>query len=395
MRTGSENAHWETSRCHDCIFFVARCLFSSLVHTSQHTAVIKVIFILEITMRLLFSASIAIAVFSLAFPYFEKWRDDSFYVPLHRSKQELQALGACSGNVTVEHSAETLKRLQATTPDGRVPVGKVTLSYISTLCNDNGGGDKEHVVLIHPTGVSSLYFTRNYLGEDPLWTLLQNAGYDITAVDLRGHGQSEVTEGPYSIELLGADVAALVREKFPNSKVHCHGVSAGLGTCMAFTAYDSDIVKTLTGSGFLFDRSGPGVAAYVFSRLIVIRLLGLAVLSVMSELAMKVAQPGVFYDLIRHTRPEGFAALSSGWLAFNITRELPQWTTPTLIMVPEFDEALGHTRALTDGEINMMPDGLGSVISFPGYSHVMLFEKGGPAKSFKVVDDFMKKAVAA
>ncbi len=55
---------------------------------------------------------------------------------------------------------------------------------------------------------------------------LVEAGYRVLRYDSRGHGQSEVTAGPYSIEMLAADAVGLM-DALSLDKVHFCGLSMG------------------------------------------------------------------------------------------------------------------------------------------------------------------------
>lgn len=55
---------------------------------------------------------------------------------------------------------------------------------------------------------------------------LVEAGYRVLRYDSRGHGQSTVTEGPYSIEMLAADAVGLM-DSLDLDKVHFCGLSMG------------------------------------------------------------------------------------------------------------------------------------------------------------------------
>lgn len=63
-----------------------------------------------------------------------------------------------------------------------------------------------------------------------MWDLqvpsLVEAGYRVLRYDTRGHGQSSVPEGPYSIELMAADVVGLM-DSLHLGKVHFCGISLG------------------------------------------------------------------------------------------------------------------------------------------------------------------------
>ena len=354
-------------------------------------------------------------------PYALRERDDRYYLPPTRTAQELHELGACAGKTRVQLSNPTLERLGLLEADitsttggtSKLPTGNVELSYITTRCNQKNQNEdttsneetlhqnKEHVLLIHGTGISSMVFTKN-VGDDNndddapiLWDLFRNKGYDVTAVDFRGHGLSEITTGPYTIELIAADLASFVRDVFPGTKFHCYGLSIGFGSCMAMAVYDADLVQTVSGNGFLFDRTNYDMAAYVFSREPIVRMLGMSLIAQIGQIVMKISQPNLLPKWMRHTHMDGYVHTASGWLEFDLTWALPDnMTVPTLYLLPEYDQDIGHTRVLVDREIQMMPAGVGEVIEFPGHSHCMLGEKGGAQKMAEAVLAFFERCDA-
>jgi hypothetical protein len=194
-------------------------------------------------------------------PIVLKWRDDGHPILPIRTKEELAALGVCrSGTTRIQLSPKTIDRLVSSNTEWQQrhhrPADTVLLHYLTTRgpgCDSDWEDDeehddesthsdqssstppttkarrrKDHVLLVHGTGISSMAYTNTYDNENgtddkgksntpSLWNLFRLAGYDVTAVDLRGHGLSELTNGPYSVDLLAADVAALMRELFPPS----------------------------------------------------------------------------------------------------------------------------------------------------------------------------------
>jgi pimeloyl-ACP methyl ester carboxylesterase len=385
-------------------------------------------------------------------PILLKWRDDGHPILPIRTKEELAALGVCrSGTTRIQLSPATIDRLVSTNPEWQQrhyrPVDTVLLHYLTTrgpgcgsdVLDDEGHNEptnadqspptttttstaprrkKDHVLLVHGTGISSMAYTNTYendRGKDDtgssstpsLWNLFRQAGYDVTAVDLRGHGLSEITNGPYSVELLAADVAALIRELFPPSsdsddtaatttsddeRVHCCGLSVGFGVCMALALHEPDLVVTASGNGFLFDRTNRDWKAWLFSRPMVSRFLGMTGIGLFGQVAINVQkQPNLFRHWMKHTHVDGFIATASGWLSFDLSWALPTLQVPTLFLLPQYDQDLGHTVELTRSEIARMPPGMGHLLEFEGHSHCMLGEPGGRDKIASAVLSFIQQ----
>jgi len=77
-----------------------------------------------------------------------------------------------------------------------------------------------------PTVMLSNSLASDFTMWDTQITALVEAGYRVLRYDSRGHGQSAVSEGPYSIELLTADAVGLM-ERLGLEKVHFCGLSMG------------------------------------------------------------------------------------------------------------------------------------------------------------------------
>lgn len=90
-------------------------------------------------------------------------------------------------------------------------------------------GEGPSVILVH--GI-----TESRRSWDPLIPALVDAGYEVTAVDLRGHGESSVT-APFDSMTLGADVAQLAANK---SRPLVIGHSLG-GVVAAICAAQADV----------------------------------------------------------------------------------------------------------------------------------------------------------
>lgn len=68
--------------------------------------------------------------------------------------------------------------------------------------------------------------------------------YTVLRYDHRGHGQSDVVPGPYSIDALADDAAALIRRELGHP-VHFVGLSMGGMTAQAMAARHPDIIQSI------------------------------------------------------------------------------------------------------------------------------------------------------
>jgi 3-oxoadipate enol-lactonase len=96
------------------------------------------------------------------------------------------------------------------------------LAYINTtnLNYQFDGPDQGSVVMLSNSLASDLTMW------DTQVPALVEAGYRVLRYDSRGHGQSAVPKGPYSIELLTSDAVGLM-DAFGLEKVHFCGLSKG------------------------------------------------------------------------------------------------------------------------------------------------------------------------
>jgi 3-oxoadipate enol-lactonase len=105
------------------------------------------------------------------------------------------------------------------------------------------GPEKGTVVMLSNSLASNLFMWDNQI------PALVDAGYKVLRYDTRGHGQSEVPSGPYSIELLEADAVGLM-DVLGLEKVHFCGLSMGgmVGQMLATHYRDRLISLTLSAT---------------------------------------------------------------------------------------------------------------------------------------------------
>lgn len=290
-------------------------------------------------------------LFALGWPKFQFYRDASF----HRKIPDVKLPpNARSGIVTVRHSAATLRYCEDA--QGPLPDVSVTLAYKTTF--DAATCDPgKHVLLVHGTG----------LLQDPYWwtgDMLRAAGEGdmvpfvcprsesksmvdrvqafsgacVTTFDLRGHGHSEVTDGPWSTKLLAADIAAGFKLLHPGQRVHANGLSLGYGVALSLAFNYPDVIRTVSGSGFLADRSSRDWAPYVFSRSVVVNAIGLKLMATAAEAVIVCAPSGSLYQLLQFNSLDGFARASASWLHYNERAKLPSLSRPLLWMHPILDD---------------------------------------------------------
>src|SRR5688572_13827354 len=91
----------------------------------------------------------------------------------------------------------------------------------------NKGNGKGHVVLIHSLAMDASFWDR-------VTPLLKDQA-DVLVYDCRGHGQSDKSTGPYTVELFADDLADLLDHVGWRSATVC-GASMGGTVAIAFAA---------------------------------------------------------------------------------------------------------------------------------------------------------------
>lgn len=97
--------------------------------------------------------------------------------------------------------------------------------------------------------------------------------YKVITVDVRGHGQSDKPEGPYSIQLFAEDIAVFI-QALDVAPVHMVGISMGGMIAFQLAVSRPELIQSMT-----IVNSGPEMFAHsfkdriqVFQRLILFRL---------------------------------------------------------------------------------------------------------------------------
>ncbi|CAK8995404.1 Hypothetical protein SCF082_LOCUS4348 [Durusdinium trenchii] len=257
--------------------------------------------------------------------------------------------------------------------------------HLETTAEEGAGeaavAARQHVLIVPGTGTGAGMFRRWPSKDDSMVAeLSKRKGVVVTAVDLRGHGRTTVTPGPYSVELLAEDVAGAMRSAFPGEKFHVYGLSVGMGVAMVLALDHKDVVASISGNGFLFDRSVFQFDAWFFSRPFVTRALGMQLLATAAEMVLDINERGVFVEESRHMPLEGFVQTSLSWLDFNVTHRMHEYEAPMLLLSPDKDaKATGNSKAQFLRETAGCRAKV-DIVEFAGFSHFMPFERGGPRR---------------
>ena len=98
-------------------------------------------------------------------------------------------------------------------------------------------GEGQPLVFIHGLGSS----TRDWESQVPEFS----RSFQVIMLDLRGHGQSDKTEGPYTMQQFSDDLSCLL-QSLGVASAHIVGISLGGGIAFQFAIDHPTQVKTLT-----------------------------------------------------------------------------------------------------------------------------------------------------
>ena len=199
----------------------------------------------------------------------------------------------------------------------------------------SGKEDAAVVVLSHSLGSSMVMWNPQLEALEPHFRVLR--------CDMRGHGDSEATEGDYTLDLLAADVIGLL-DVLKIEKVHFVGLSIGgmIGQCLAINYADRFQSLTLCDTSPLLPEDAKPL---FLERMDLARTQGMPALveGTMERWftpPYRAKNPPAI-DLIRNqflaTSVIGFNGCSAAIMGLNYLDRLADIKLPTLIMVGEDD----------------------------------------------------------
>ena len=191
-------------------------------------------------------------------------------------------------------------------------------------------GPAPMVVLVHGLGGSRRYWS----GVVPVLA----TSHAVLAVDLRGHGESDMPEGPWTVAEMAADVAATV-EAAGGDLPDCCVVGHSMGTCVVAHLAAARDVGSLVLTGALPKVADAGRTAFE-ARVVAARQ------GRLQEVAEQVVagaftaaarsgpdpRPGLLADALAGNRPQAYARACEALLAYE-GAELEAIRCPTLYLV--------------------------------------------------------------
>jgi len=247
--------------------------------------------------------------------------------------------------------------------------GKEQKEKIMPLANVNG--TKLNYCLDGPEQGTVIMFSNSLASALPMWDLqvppLVAAGYRVLRYDSRGHGQSEVPEGPYSMEMLTDDALGLM-DVLGLEKVHFCGLSMGGMVGQMLGARHGDRLISLTLSSTAAHMPSPESWD---ERIKTVRENGMEAMvdATIDRWFTKAGQERLAGEaekirrLILHTQADGFCAACAAIQNMDQRDSIRGISTKTLVIVGEEDPGTPVSaaefihRRISSSELKVIPDG--------------------------------------
>lgn len=243
-------------------------------------------------------------------------------------------------------------------------------------------GRRVHADLLGERGRPAVCLVHALAADGGMWAEqvppLLAAGYAVLRVDLRGHGGSAATPGPYRMAELAEDVAAVLRA-LGLGPVHYVGLSLGGMVGQALALDHPDLVRSVVICDALAE-SLPNAAEVWGPRIRAAREAGSV--APLAEGTMerwftpgfRAARPERWEEIratIAATDAEGYAACAEAISAFSHVARLPGLRAPALVLCGEEDHAVPPADA--ERIARLVPDGRFTII--PGARHLPNVER--------------------
>jgi 3-oxoadipate enol-lactonase len=246
-------------------------------------------------------------------------------------------------------------------------------------------------------GAPYLTFVTGIANDLTMWdTQVEALGkeYRTLRYDLRGHGDTQATEGDYSMELLVRDLTGLLSE-LNIEKTHLVGLGLGGAIVQAFAIENPQRVNTLMPCCCRakmvpeFAEMWQKLREAVANEGVEVVVEATAQRWFSDE--FKAANPKVLQNvrnMIRGTTTHGYLGVTAAFLGLNIEDKLPQIKAPTLYLSGAEDK-LGGPPALMAELAKKVPGAQHR--SVPKAAHIANIQN--PAGFNKEVGDFLKRQI--
>lgn len=199
-----------------------------------------------------------------------------------------------------------------------------------------------------PPGAPAVVLTGSLGTRRSMWAPQARAlarQFRVVCCDVRGHGDSPVPPGPYSMADLGGDLVALL-DRLELERAHLCGLSIGAMMSLWVTAHAADRVDRLIVCCTTAQFGPEAVEAYR-ERAHRVRTQGMdgvadAVVARWFTPEFAAARPDVVARMraeLAATPPEGYAACCEALSGLDLTPELTRIAAPTLVIAGSRDQA--------------------------------------------------------
>ncbi|WP_237214841.1 alpha/beta fold hydrolase [Falsiroseomonas oryziterrae] len=243
-------------------------------------------------------------------------------------------------------------------------------------------GRRIHCDLLGERGRRFVCLVHALAADSGLWAEqvppLLSAGFGVLRVDLRGHGGSYATPGPYAMEDLGADLAHVLRA-LDLGPVDYVGLSLGGMAGQALALDHPGLLRSVVICDALPERL-PNADGVWGPRIRAVRDAGTCEVIADATMerwltpAFKTAKPARWReirDTVAATSAEGYAGCAEAISRFSFVARLPSLAMPALVLCGEHDEAVPPAEGRRIAAL--VPDGRFHAI--PGARHLPNVER--------------------
>ena len=252
--------------------------------------------------------------------------------------------------------------------EGGRRAAEIEVNGVRTFWSERGSGDP--LVLVHGLGGTGEGIFKHLLA--PL-----SARHRVITYDLRGSGRSSVTPGPYTVELLAADLDALLTALGLDG-VTLVGHSLGGGIVLEHAATRPERVRAVVGIGAVTGLPEQGKEG-MEARAQTVERQGMA--AVAETVATNGLAPSFREEhpeelralaaLIESNDAAGYAAQCRALVAMDVTSRLSEVRCPVLLVCGEKDQA--SPPAANGANAALIPNA--RLVELPDTAHIIPWEK--------------------
>lgn len=191
--------------------------------------------------------------------------------------------------------------------------------------------------------------------------------YQVIAVDIRGHGQTDKPEGPYSIQLFAEDICALIRF-LDLPPVHLVGHSLGGMIAFQLVLDNPEWVKSLTiinsAPALIFPNLSMRIRfllRHINIKLFGMNLLSYAIAKKLFPKKEQAIQRKLIFQRWRKNDPKAYLSTLQAFNGWNVALRLNEIKCPTLIVTADDDYTPvsmkeWYTALIANAELVVIPN---------------------------------------